>query len=263
MNCSTPGLPVHHQLPEFTQTHIHRVGDAIHPSHLLSSPFPPAPNPSERQSLFQWVNSLHEVAKVLELWKAPYKFSHCVHCFPSYLPWSDGTRCHDLHFLNVEFKPAFSLSCFSFIKRLFNSSFLSAIRVVSSAYLKLLIFLPEILIPACASSSPAFHMYSAYKLNKQGDSMQPWCTPFPIWNQSIVPCPVLTVASWAAYRFLRRQVRWSGIPISKNFPQFVVIYTVKGFTFKVVNEADAFLEFFSFFDDPVDNPGWPILWEAF
>ena len=66
MNCSTPGLPVHHQLPEFTETHVHRVDDAIQPSHSLSSPSPPAPNPSQHQSLFQWVNSLHEVAKVLE-----------------------------------------------------------------------------------------------------------------------------------------------------------------------------------------------------
>ena len=66
MNCSTPGLPVHHQLPEFTQTHVHRVCDAIQTSHPLSSPSPPAPNPSQHQSLFQWVNSLHEVAKVLE-----------------------------------------------------------------------------------------------------------------------------------------------------------------------------------------------------
>ena len=63
---STPGLPVHHQFPEFTQTHVHWVGDAIQPSHPLSSPSPPAPNPSQHQSLFQWVNSLHEVAKVLE-----------------------------------------------------------------------------------------------------------------------------------------------------------------------------------------------------
>ena len=67
MNCSTPGLPVHRQLPEFTQTHVHRVSDAIQPSHPLSSPSPPAPNPSQHQSLFQWVNSSHEVAKVLEL----------------------------------------------------------------------------------------------------------------------------------------------------------------------------------------------------
>ena len=66
VNCSTPGLPVHHQLPEFTQTHIHRGGDAIQPPHPLSSPSPPAPNPSQHQSLFQWVNSSHEVAKVLE-----------------------------------------------------------------------------------------------------------------------------------------------------------------------------------------------------
>ena len=66
MNHSTPGLPVHHQLPEFTQTHVHRIGDAIQPSHLLSSPSLPAPNPSQHQGLFQWVSSSHEVAKVLE-----------------------------------------------------------------------------------------------------------------------------------------------------------------------------------------------------
>ena len=66
MNCSMPGLPVHHQLPEFTQTHVHRVSDAIQPSHPLLSPSPPAPNPSQPQSLFQGVNSSHEVAKVLE-----------------------------------------------------------------------------------------------------------------------------------------------------------------------------------------------------
>ena len=66
MNCSMPGLPVHHQLPEFTQTHAHWVGNAIQPSHPLSSPPPPAPNPSQHQGLFQWVSSSHEVAKVLE-----------------------------------------------------------------------------------------------------------------------------------------------------------------------------------------------------
>ena len=126
----------------------------------------------------------------------------------------------------LSFKPTFSLSSFTFIKRLFSSS-LSAIRVVSSAYLKLLIFLPAVLIPAYESSSPAFHrMYCAYKLNKQGDNIQPWRTPFLIWNQSVVPCPVLIVASWPAYRFLKRQVRWSGIPISWRIFQFVVIYTV-------------------------------------
>ena len=66
MNHSMPSLPVHHQLPEFTQTYVHRVSDAIQPSHPLSSPSPPAPNPSQHQGLFQWVNSSHEVAKVLE-----------------------------------------------------------------------------------------------------------------------------------------------------------------------------------------------------
>ena len=100
------------------------------------------------------------------------KVWHCFHGFPIYLPWSDGTGCHDLSFLNVEFKPTFSLSSFTFIKRLFSSSTLSAIRVVSSAYLRLLIFLPAILIPACASLSPVFlMMYSAYKLNKQGGDL--------------------------------------------------------------------------------------------
>ena len=74
--------------------------------------------------------------------------------------------------------------------------------------MKLLIFVPAILIPACASYSPVFlMMYSAYKLNKQGDNIQPWRTRFPIWNQSVVSCPVLTVASWPVYRFLKRQVR--------------------------------------------------------
>ena len=106
-------------------------------------------------------------------------------------------------FWMLSFKPAFSLSSFTFFKRLFSFSSLSAMRVVSSAYLRLLIFLPAILIPTCGSSLLAFHMmYSACKLNKQDDNIQHWCTLFPIWNQSIVPCPILTVAFWPAYRFL-------------------------------------------------------------
>ena len=93
-----------------------------------------------------------------------------------------------LVFWMLSFKPTFWLSSFTFIKRLFSSSSLSALRVVSSAYLRLLIFLLEISIPACASSSLEFHMmYSEYKLNKQGDSIQPWCPSFPIWNQSVIP----------------------------------------------------------------------------
>ena len=123
-----------------------------------------------------------------------------------------------------------------FVKSLFSFYSLYALSVLSSGYLRLLIFLPEILIPACASSSPAFHMYSAHNLNKQGENIQPWLIPFPIWNQSIFPCLVLTVASWPAYRFLRRQVRWPGIPIPLGIFQFVVIHTVKGFG--VVNKAE-------------------------
>ena len=116
----------------------------------------------------------------------------------------------------------------------------------------LLIFLLAILIPACTSSNPAFlMMYSAYKLNKQGDNMQPWRNSLPIWNQSVFPCPVLTVASWPAHRFLRRQVRWYS-HLFKNFPQFVVVHTVK--SFGVVNKAEVhvFLELSCFFDNSMD-----------
>ena len=114
------------------------------------------------------------------------KVCYCFHCFPIYFPWSDGTRCHDLHFLNVEFKSTFSLSSFTFIKKLFSSS-LSDIRVVSSAYLRLLMFLLAILIPAYASSSPAFlMMYSVYKLNYQNGNTQPWRTFFSQLGTSLL-----------------------------------------------------------------------------
>ena len=153
---------------------------------------------------------------------APKNKGH--HCFLVSLSvcrevmWPDGMI---ILFWMLSFKPAFALCSLTFIKRLFSSSLLSAIRVVSSLYLRLLIFLLAILIAACACSSPAFlMMYSACKLNKQGDKIQPWHTLFPIWNQSVVPCPVLTVASCPAYRFLRRQVRWSGIPVSFRIFQF-------------------------------------------
>ena len=167
---------------------------------------------------------------------------------------SDGNCCHEVMgpdatiwvFWMLSFKPTLSLSSFTFIKRIFSSSSLPALRVVSPAYLSLLIFLLAILIPAYASSSPEFlMMYSAYKLNKQDDNIQPWCTPFLIWNQSVAPCPVLALASWPAYRFLRRQVKWSGIPISWRIFQFVVIHTVKGFGFVCLGLS-------CFFDDPTD-----------
>ena len=149
--------------------------------------------------------------------------------------------------------PAFSLYSFIFIKRLFSSSSLSAIRVVSSAYLRLLIFLLAILTPACASSKIAFHMmYSAYKLNKQDDNIEPWCTPFSIWNQSVVPCPVLTVASWPVHRILWGQAICSGIPISLRIFDSFLLSTVKGFG--IVNKAEVavFLEFSCFFLDSMD-----------
>ena len=148
-------------------------------------------------------------------WAQENKICHCFHFFPIYLPWSDGNGCAMILILwMLSFKSAFKHSFFTLIKRLFNSSLLSAIRVVSFAYLRLLIFLPAILIPACNSCRLAFlRMYSAYKLNKQGDNIQPWHTHFPVLSQSVVSCPVLTAASWPAYRFLRRQVRWSGTPI--------------------------------------------------
>ena len=185
--------------------------------------------PRSKHLLISWLQS--PPAVILE----PKKIKSAI-VSPSIRHEVTGPDAMTLVFWMLNFKPTFSLSSFTFIKRLFSSSSLSAIRVVSSAYLRLLIFLPAILIPDCASSSPAFHlMYSAYKLNKQGDNTQPWRTPFPIWNQSVIPCPVLTVGSWPAYRFLRRQVRWSGIPISNKFPLFVVIHTVRGFG--IINEA--------------------------
>ena len=124
--------------------------------------------PRNKCLLISWLQSPSAV--ILE----PKKIvCHCFHCFPIYLPRSEGTRCHDLRFFEC-FKPAFSLSSFTFIKRLFSSSSISAIRVVLSAYLKLLILrLLTTLIPACASSNLTFHMlYSAYKLNNQGDNIQ-------------------------------------------------------------------------------------------
>ena len=112
---------------------------------------------------------------------------------------------------------------------------------------EVLIFLLAIWTPACASSSPVFHMmYSAFKLKKQGDNIQPWHTPFTIWNHSVVSCLVLTVASCPAYRFIRRELRWSDIPISLRIFQFVVIYKVKVFGGINKGEVDIFWNFLLF-----------------
>ena len=139
--------------------------------------------------LISWLQS--QSAVILEAKKIK---SHCFHCFPIYLQWSDGTTCHDLSFL----------SCWA-LSQLFHYPLSLSSRGSSvplhflpwgwcHLHMRLLIFLLEISIPACVSSSPAFFMmYSPYKLNNQGDNIQPWHTPFPIWNPSVVPCPVLTV----------------------------------------------------------------------
>ena len=159
--------------------------------------------PRSKQLLISWLQSPSAV--ILEPPKIKSVTVSAVS--PSISHEGMGPDAMILVFWILSFKPTFSLSSLTFIKKLFTSS-------SSSTYLRLLIFLLAILIPTCASSSLTFcMMYSAYKL-KQGDNVQPWRIPFLIWNQSVVPCPVLTVASWPAYRFLRRQARWSGIPIS-------------------------------------------------
>ena len=133
----------------------------------------------------------------------------------------------------------------STFKRLFGNSLLSAMRVVSSAYLRLLIFLLAVLILAWDTSSPAFPiMYSAYKLNKQGDNIQPWHTPFPV-HSSISG----SVASWPSYRFLRRHIWWSGIHMSLR-----IFYSCDPHTesFSLWSRSGCFSGIPCFFYDPTD-----------
>ena len=121
-----------------------------------------------------------------------------------------------LVFWMLSFKPTFSLSSFTFIKRLFSSSSLSAIGRCHLHIWGYWYFYWQSWFLLVLHQAQGFSWCTLHMLNKQGDSIQPWCTPFPIWNQSGSKCSmlVLTVASWPAYWFLRRQVRWSGIPIS-------------------------------------------------
>ena len=95
-------------------------------------------------------------------------------------------------------------------------------------------------------------MYSANKLNKQGDNILPWSTPFPIWNLSVVPCQVLIVASWPVYRFLRRYVQWFGSPISLRIFHSSCDPRVKCSSIVNKAEVDVFLELSCFFHDPAD-----------
>ena len=109
------------------------------------------------------------------------------------------------------------------------------------------------MIPVCDSSSPTFlMMYSACKLNQQGNNTQPWCTPLPIWNQSVVPCPVLTVASWPAYRCPRRQVRWSGISITLRIFHGLLWSTQTKALAWSVRQKQIFSGTLLLFDDPTD-----------
>ena len=149
-----------------------------------------------------------------------------------------------LVFWMLSYKPTFSFSSSAFIKRLFSSSSLSAIRVVSSAYLRLLIFLLAILIPAYSSSSSEFHMmYSEYKLNKQVDNIYPWCTPFPNLETSScsMPSPICCFLTCIQISPEAGQVVWDSHHF-KNSPQFIMIHRVKGFGIVNKAEIDVFLE---------------------
>ena len=174
MDCSMPGFSVHHQLLQLAQTLVHRVGDAIQPSHPLSSPSAPAFNLSQHQGLFQWVRSSHQVAKGLELqlqhqffqWIFRTSNEHSVqenkiccgfHHFPIYLPWSDGTGCHDLSVWMLFLASFFTLLFHFHQEALFCSSLLSAVWVVSSAYLRL--FLQQSWFQLVSSSLVLHMMY--------------------------------------------------------------------------------------------------------
>ena len=197
--------------------------------------------PRSKRLLISWLQSLSTV-----ILKPKKTVCHCFQFFPLYLPWSDVTRCHELRvfFLILSFKPAFSLSSFTLIKRLFSFSILSAIRVVSSAHLRLL-FLPAMLIPTWDSSILVFRMlYPAYRLYKQGDNIQPYCTPFPIWTS-------LLFHVWFKLLLLDPHIGFSVVWYShlfKNFPQ-LVIHTVKGFSLVSEAEISFFLEFPCFLHD--------------
>ena len=185
---------------------------------------------------------------------------HWFHLFPLYLPWSDGTRCHDLRFfvlfcfLILNFKPAFSLSSFTLIKRLFSSSSSSAIRVVSSTiwgfqYFSLQSWFQLVLHVVC---SLAFHMiYSAYKLNKLGDNTQPWCTISQFWTSPLFHVQFYCFLTCIQVSQETDKIAWY-FYLSKSFPQFVMIHTVKGFS--IVNEAEigVFLQFPCFLYDPTN-----------
>ena len=220
--------------------------------------------PRSKYLLILWLHSRPEV--ILEPQKIKSDTVSTVS--PSVCHEVMGPDAMILVFWMLSLKPTFSLSSFT-IKGLFSSSLLSAIglchlHIWGYWYFSWQSWFQLVLLPAHHSCM----MYSAYKLTKQSDSIQPWCTPFPIWNQSVVPCLVLIAASWLAYRFLKRQVSWSGILISFKIFQFVVIHIVKGFGIVNKTEVHVFLELSYFFGAATDvgnlisgsspflNPAW-------
>ena len=145
MNRSTPGLPVHHQRPEFTQTHVHRVSDAIQPSHPQSSPSPPSPNSSQHQSLFQWVNSSHEVAKVLEfqLWHHSFQRNPRVDLLQNGLV---GSHCSPRDF--QESSPTPQFKSINFISRICGMRSKCLLHVKAQTFLVTMhIFFSQIILP--------------------------------------------------------------------------------------------------------------------
>ena len=162
------------------------------------------------------------------------------------MPWSSFFECWVSSQL-------FPLSSFTFIKRLFSFLFAFCHKDGVVCISEIIDISPSNLDSSLCFIHPSI-LHDAYELNKQGDNIQPWCIPFPIWNQSVVPCLSLTVASWPAYRFLIQEagkVAWYS-DLFKNFPQCVVIHTVKGFGIVNKAEVDVFLELSCFFDDPTD-----------
>ena len=120
------------------------------------------------------------------------------HCFLIYLPWSDGIGCHDLRLLKLSFKPTFSLSSHFHRESLVLCFLLRTSELIGIS--------PSNLDSSlCIIQLNISHDVLAYMLNKQGDNIQAWHTPFPTWNQSVVPYSVLNVSSWPAYRFLKRE----------------------------------------------------------
>ena len=178
------------------------VSDSSWPHRLQHVGLPcPSPSPVVCPNSCPWSQWCHPAIS-----PSVTLFSFCLQSFPA----SGNFPLWCFHSIHIRWPEYWS----------FSVSFSPAIRVVSSAYLRLLIFLLANLIPACESSSLAFHIiYSAYKLNKQGDNIYCLVLLLSLWNQSSVPCSVLTVASWPEYRFLRRL---EGNLIFPSFEEFSV-----------------------------------------